>query len=299
MAIIHTSRKEIGQIYVPAVNWAMLVGSVVLVVLFQTSSGLAHAYGIAVSLTMLITTFLAVAVARYVWNWSILSVAMLCTPLLVVDLAFFSANAVKILHGGYIPLVLAGICHFLMTTWLKGRQLLAAELQARSVSLESFLEDMDARPPIRVPGTAVFMTGSKDGVPFSLVNNLKHNKIVHERVIFVTFITKEIPYVDAMDRVQIDEIKNGLWRVSVKIGFMDDPDIQAIIRQVCAKGLWINFSDTTFFLGREVVLATHKRGMAIWREKLFAFMGKNAQSPAAYFNIPPNQVIEIGMQVEI
>jgi KUP system potassium uptake protein len=299
MEIIHTSKNEIGQIYVPAVNWALLIGAVVLVIAFQSSSGLAHAYGIAVSLTMLITTFLAVAVARYVWKWSVLSISLLCIPLLIVDVAFFAANAVKIFHGGYIPLVLAAACHFLMVTWIRGRQLLGEELAARAVSLRTFMEEMEAKPPMRVPGTAVFMTGAKDGVPFSLVNNLKHNKILHERVVFITFVTREIPYVDAMDRVTIEELKNGMWRVSVKIGFMDDADVQAIIHQACAKGLWINISETTFFLGREVVLATHKRGMALWREKLFAFMGKNAQSPAAFFNIPPNQVIEIGMQVEI
>ena len=299
MEIIHTSRSEIGQIYVPALNWALLIGAVLLVVTFRTSSGLAHAYGIAVSLTMLITTILAIAVARLVWKWSIFSITLLCAPLLLVDIAFFVANASKFLHGGYIPIFLAAVCHFLMVTWIRGRQILGEELNARSVSLKNFLEEMDSNPPIRVPGTAVFMTGSKDGVPFPLVNNLKHNKIVHERVIFVTFITKEIPHVSAIDRVSIEEIRNGLWRVMVRIGFMDDADVQAILRQVCAQGLWINLSETTFFLGREVILASRKKGMAMWREKLFAFMGKNAQSPSAFFNIPPNQVIEIGMQVEI
>jgi len=299
LAIIHTSRDEIGQIYVPGVNLALLIGSVCLVLIFGSSSSMAHAYGIAVSLTMLITTFLAVIVARYVWKWSIALVTVITIPLLIVDIAFFGSNVVKILHGGFIPLLLAAVMMMLMTTWIRGRKLLGDGLRERTVPLVDFLEEIEAHPPVRVPGTSVFMTGSKEGTPLALTNNLKHNKVLHERVIIVTFLTKEIPHVPLADRVSIEEIKLGMWRVPVKIGFMDDANVQAILRQCCAQGLWVNLSDTTFFLGREIVLATKKRGMALWRERLFAFMGRNAQSPAAFFNIPPSQVIEVGMQIEI
>jgi KUP system potassium uptake protein len=299
MAIIHTSRSEIGQIYVPIVNYAILAGAIILVLVFQSSGAIAHAYGIAVSATMTITMLLAIVVARYVWKWSVLAVTLVCAPLLVIDLAFLGANLSKFLHGGYIPVVLACIIQFLAMTWIRGRQLLAQGIRERTVSLADFLEEIEAHPPVRVSGTAVFMTGSKDGAPLPLVNNLKHNKVMHERVIFITFTTKEVPHVPLVDRIAIEEIKHGLWRVVVKIGFMDDANVQAILRQCCALGLWVNLSDTTFFLGREIILASRKRGMALWREKLFAFMGRNAQSPAAFFNIPPSQVIEVGMQVEI
>lgn len=299
MAIIHTSRQEIGQIYVPLVNYAVLLGAILLVLTFQSSSNIAHAYGIAVSLTMFITTLLAVVVARYVWNWSLLAVALVCAPLVIIDAAFFGANIVKISSGGFVPLVLAAVIMFLMVTWVRGRTLLAEGIRERTVSLADFMEEIEAHPPLRVPGTAVFMTGSKDGAPLPLINNLKHNKVLHERILFVTFTTREIPYVPLAERVSIEEVKHGIWRIVVKIGFMDDANVQAILRQCCAQGLWVNLSETTFFLGREIVLASKKRGMAIWRERIFAFMGRNAQSPAAFFNIPPSQVIEVGMQIEI
>jgi KUP system potassium uptake protein len=299
VAIVHTSRDEIGQIYVPLVNWALLIGAIWLVLTFQSSSAIAHAYGIAVSLTMLVTTLLAVAIARYVWKWNLALVTLVCLPLVIVDVAFFGANAVKFFHGGYIPITLAIVMQVLMTTWVRGRQLLAAGLRERTVALTDFLEEVEAHPPVRVPGTSVFMTGSKDGAPLALVNNLKHNKIMHERILFVTFTTMEIPHVPLAERVSLEEVKLGIWRVVVKIGFMDDADVQAILRQCCAQGIWVNLSDTTFFLGREIILASKKRGMALWRERLFAFMGRNAQSPAAFFNIPPSQVVEVGMQIEI
>ena len=224
---------------------------------------------------------------------------MAFVPLVFVDSAFFAANAVKFMQGGYIPIVLAIVVQVLMTTWIRGRKILRTELLVRTVQLADFLEEMEAHPPLRVPGTAVFMTSSKEGTPMPLVNNLKHNKVVHERVVFVTFSTRDVPHVPLSERLAIEEIGNGFWRIVVKVGFMDDSNVQAILHQACANGLWINLSEATFFLGRDVVLASKKKGMALWREKLFAFMGRNAESPASFFNIPPNQVIEFGMQVEI
>jgi KUP system potassium uptake protein len=315
MAIIHTNRSEIGQIYVPLINWMLLIGALWLVFTFQSSSNIAHAYGIAVSLTMLITMLLAALIARYVWKWNRFVVLLVCVPLIIVDLAFFGANAVKVLHGGWIPIVLACAIQLLATTWIRGRALLARELSQKSVSLFDFLAEVRAKPPLLVPGTAVFMTGSKEGTPFPFANNMRHNKVMHDRVLFLTFITREVPHVPHAERVEIDTILpepsvlasssapvrgiGGLYRVIIRLGFMDVADVQAILKECVAKGLKIDLAETTFFLGRETVLATRKVGMVLWRERLFAFMGRNAQSPALFFNIPPAQVIEVGMQVEI
>ncbi len=315
MAIVHTNHKEIGQIYVPLVNWVLLIGTLWLVLTFQSSSNIASAYGIAVSLTMLITTILAAFIARYVWRWGWLRTSLVISPLVVIDFGFFGANAVKVTSGGWIPLVLAVGIMVLATTWIRGRRLLAHELGQKAVALPTFLEEVRQNPPLVVPGTAVFMTGSRDGTPFPFVNNLRHNKVMHEHVLFLTFVTREVPHIPPSERLEIETILpertaalvegeftrglGGLHRVTIRMGFMDGADVQQVLGWCRHQGIDVQLNQTTFFLGRETVLATHKWGMALWRERLFAFMGKNAQSPALFFNIPPAQVIEVGMQVEI
>lgn len=316
MSIIQTNQNEIGQIYVPMINWMLLIGAIILVLTFQSSSKIAHAYGIAVSLTMLITTILAALIARYVWKWNIFLVAIVCVPMLFIDLSFAGANIMKIAHGGWVPLLLAVFVQVLVMTWIRGRRILARELSSKNVDLKTFLSEIAKNPPVRVSGAAVFMTGSKEGAPFPFVNNLRHNKVLHERVLFLTFVTREVPHVEEAEQISIEVIVpedaavrdpsgallpgvSGLYRAVIQLGFMDRADVQAVLKVCREQGIDINPLDTTYFLGREIVLATEKRNMAIWRERLFAFMGRNAQSPALFFNIPPTQVIEVGMQVEI
>ncbi|MEI8025029.1 MAG: potassium transporter Kup [Pseudomonadota bacterium] len=299
MSIIHTSDKEIGQIYIPFVNWALFIGAAWLVVEFQNSSSMAAAYGIAVSATMLVTTFLAIIVARRVWKWPVWVISSVFIPFMLIDIAFFGSNALKILVGGWIPLVIASCIFLLMSTWIRGRKLLSDGLAEHSLTFDALISEFKEKNYGRVEGTAIYMSGRPDTVPLPLSHNTRHNKVVHERVVFITFSTMDIPHVLPARRVAIEDLTYGFFRVVVSLGFMDDPNLQNVIKLMSAQGLEINPEASTFFLGREIVLATRKRGMAIWREKMFAFMGKNAQSPVSYFNLPAKQVMEVGIQIEI
>lgn len=299
MGIVQTSEKAIGQIYVPFVNWALFLGAVWLVIEFRESSAIASAYGIAVSLTMLVTTFLALVVARYAWKWSLLTIALVIGPFIIIDLAFFGSNALKIVNGGWIPLVIAAGIYLIMATWMRGRKLLAAGLLEHTMPFEKLIEEFNSDRYSRVPGTAIYMSGRPGSCPLALSHNVKHNKVIHERVILISFVTQEIPHVPFGKRVSYEELAKGLLRVSVSIGFTDDPDFENVVHLARAKGLDISPDETTFFLGREIVLATPKKGMAMWREKLFAFLGRNAQSPVSFYKLPAKQVMEVGIQVEI
>jgi KUP system potassium uptake protein len=299
MAVIHTSDKAIGQIYIPFINWALFVGAVWLVIEFRESSSMAAAYGIAVSLTMLVTTFLALVVARKVWNWSTLMIFFVIGPFVFIDLAFFGSNSLKILNGGWIPLVIAGGMFIMMVTWIRGRQLLAAGLAEQSLPFDKLVDEFEASRYPRVEGTAIYMSGRPGTCPLALSHNVKHNKVMHERVILITFITKDVPHVARYKRIAIDQPAKGLFRVVVSLGFMDDPDFQSVVELCRDQDFIIEPNETTFFLGREIVLATQKTGMAIWREKIFAFMGRNAQSPVTYYKLPAKQVMEVGIQIEI
>lgn len=299
MAVIHTSDKTIGQIYIPFINWALFVGAVWLVIEFRESSAMAAAYGIAVSLTMLVTTFLALVVARKVWNWSSLMIFLVIGPFVFIDLAFFGSNSLKILNGGWIPLVIAGGMFIMMVTWIRGRQLLAAGLAEQSLPFDKLVDEFEASRYPRVEGTAIYMSGRPGTCPLALSHNVKHNKVMHERVILITFITKDVPHVARYKRIAIDQPAKGLFRVVVSLGFMDDPDFQSVVELCRDQDFIIEPNETTFFLGREIVLATQKTGMAIWREKIFAFMGRNAQSPVTYYKLPAKQVMEVGIQIEI
>ena len=296
--IDHTSSSEKGQIYIPHVNWALMLACIGLVIGFGSSSNLAAAYGIAVTLTMLITTALFYCAARYVWKWSAWKAGPICLLFFVVELAFFGANLLKVFHGGWFPLVIGAGLFTVMSTWKTGRAILAEKLRASSVPFDLFLQDVLKRPPLRIPGTAVFMSGNPGVTPLALLHNLKHNKVLHQRVIVLTILTEEIPHVDRAHRVKVEVIREGFYRVTGSYGFMQDPSVPELLECCASYGLKFKPHDTTFFLSRETIIPTHAPGMAVWRERLFAVMSRNAQHATAFFRLPANRVVELGMQVE-
>lgn len=305
ISIIHTSSQEIGQIYVPAINWSLFIGVIWLVLTFKTSSNLAAAYGIAVTATMVITTILAYEVARLKWNWSLLKALTVFGAFLIMDIAFFGANIRKVIHGGWVPLVIGAGIYLLMTTWQKGRQVLFRRLKERSMPIEEFCQKLLREPPLRVPGTAIYMTGDPWGVPVPLLHSLKHNKVLHQRVAILTIQTREVPFVSKKERISIQEIMPNMYRIMAYYGFMETPKMKHILEACRQRGINFNVNEATFVLGRETIIADKgparvgEPPMSHWRERLFAFMSKNAQRPTAFFRIPPNQVIEVGIQVEI
>jgi KUP system potassium uptake protein len=299
MLIRHTSEEEIGQIYVPAVNWALMVATIALVVAFKNSDNLASAYGVAVTTTMVITTLLFYVVARERWGWKIWAVFPLTAIFLVVDTAFFSANIIKVEHGGWLPLLIALVLFILMATWKRGRQILGARIEEAVLPLALFLADVGRNPPLRVPGTAVFMTGSPQGVPPALLHNLKHNKVLHERVALLTVLTEEIPTVRADQRLDVEDLGSGLYRLVGHYGFMETANVPKLLEEAGRSGLEFPLMTTTYFLGRETLVPSSRPSMARWREWLFAYMSRNAQSATAFYSIPANRVVELGTQVEI
>ncbi|CAN5333652.1 potassium transporter Kup [soil metagenome] len=300
LKITHTSSKEYGQIYLPSVNWALMIGCIVIVLGFHTSSNLAAAYGIAVTSTMVITTTLLFVVARERWNWGFLPTALMCGFFLIIDLSFFGANVIKVLDGGWLPLTLAAVIFTMMLTWKKGRSILTKRIQDTTELLEEFLEKVEKQKLTRVPGTAVFMNGNATRTPPALLHNLEHNKVLHERILFVTVKTRPIPYVETDERFKYEVLTNGFSRLKIYYGYMEDPDIPKILSEINQRGFVFKPNETTYFLGRETIIATKKySGMARWREKLFAFMSKNARSATSYFRIPPDRVVELGEQIEI
>ena len=299
MEIEHTSSREIGQIYVPAVNKMLMILTIALVLGFQTSSNLAGAYGVALSTLMALTTVMFYVMSREVWGWSFAKAAAVSGLFLVVDITFLAANALKIWHGGWVPLVIAIALYFVMITWKRGREILAKRMMEKTVPLKLLLADLAAEPPVRVPGTAVFMYGSSDGTPPALVLNLTHNKVVHEKIVFLTVMTEDVPHVGSEQRVTVKRSGKGFHSVVARYGFMQDPDINEILAACKGNGLSIPLEGTTFFLGRETLIASDRPGMAVWRERLFAFMSRNALRATAFFKIPPNQVFEVGAYVEL
>lgn len=299
LAIEHTSERERGQIYLPQVNMALAIACLGLVLEFRSSSNLAAAYGIAVTLTMGITTLLFNFAARRLWNWPWWLSAIVCIPAFVIEMAFFGANTLKIAHGGWFPLVVGVALFTLMATWKRGRQLLWQRVRSSSIPADKFIESIERRQPSRVDGTAVYMAGNSDGTPLALLHNLKHNKVLHRRIVFLTIHVDEDPRVAAEERVEIEKLPHGFWRVRARFGFFEDPDVPSVLAICAQKGLEFKETETTFFLSRETIIPARQAGMALWREHLFAVMARNAQSATAFFRLPANRVVELGMQVEI
>ncbi len=296
----HTSSTESGQIYMPAVNWLLMVACIMLVLGFRSSSNLAAAYGIAVISTMTITSTMFVVVTRERWHWTRLKVAGIVGLFFTIDVAFLGANLVKIEHGGWFPLTIAVVIFTLMTTWKRGRRALAGLMLAGARPLDEFLQEIARNPPVRVPGTAVFMSGSAVGVPPALTHNLKHNQVLHERVILLTARTQQQPRVDPRDRVQVEQLTQGFWRATIDFGFMEEPDVPEAFELMSGAGLHVDPRTVTYFLGRETLIASKKvPGMALWREKLFVAMSRNAMNATNYFSLPPDRVVELGTQLEI
>jgi KUP system potassium uptake protein len=277
-----------------------MLGCVGIVLGFRTSSNLAAAYGVAVTSTMVITTLLLFVVARERWRWSVAPAALLMAVFLLVDLAFFGANIIKVAQGGWLPLALAAGVYALMTTWKAGRRVLAERIQAESKPLEDFLAGLQQQAVTRVPGTAIFMNGSASRTPLALRHNLEHNKVLHERVLFVTVKTQPVPHVAHDQRLQIEHFGQGLYRVRVFYGYMEEPNIPQALQLASEAGLGpLDPREVTYFLGRETIIAARRQGLASWREKLFALMSRNATTATAYFGIPSGRVVELGEQIEI
>jgi KUP system potassium uptake protein len=297
--IEHTSVHEIGQVYVPQVNWALMLSTIAIVIGFGSSTALAAAYGIAVTLTMVITAILLHVVAAERWRWPTPLVFMVTGVFLSIDLAFLGANALKIAHGGWLPLVIGALLFTLMTTWKTGRQIVAQRLTARAVPLEDFLARVAETRPARVPGAAVFMTAQPRGTPPALAHNLRYNKVMHEHVITLLVTTQPVPHVPIEQRVTVRELGHGVSDVVVRYGFMEDPNIPEALALAREAGLELDENDVTYFLGRETLIVTKTPGMAQWRERLFVVMARNAVRATAFFRLPAERVVELGVQVEL
>jgi KUP system potassium uptake protein len=297
--IEHTSRHEIGQVYVPQVNWALMLSTILIVIGFGSSSALAAAYGIAVTLTMVITAVLLQVVATERWGWPRAVAYAVTGVFLTIDLAFFGANALKIAHGGWLTLVIGGLLFTLMTTWKTGREIVAARLTARALPIEDFLTRVADTRPARVPGTAVFMTAQPKGTPPALAHNLRYNKVLHNHVITLMVTTQPVPHVPADQRAVVRSLGHGVFDVVVRYGFMEDPNVPEALVRACEQGLELDEADVTYFLGRETLIVTKAPGMSMWRERLFVLMARNAVRATTYFRLPPERVVELGVQVEI
>jgi KUP system potassium uptake protein len=298
MAINHTSSSEAGQIYVPFTNWTLFFAVIGLVFVFQTSSNLAAAYGIAVAGTMIISTIMISFVAVQVWKWRLWVALPLLGTLLLIDFLFLASNTVKIGQGGWFALAIAAISFVTLTTWKRGRVLLLAAMANKTMPLDEFLRIKEPSV-LRVKNTAVYLTSRPEGVPSALLHNLKHNQILHERNVLVTVVTAEIPFLEEQDRSTVTNLGKGFFRILVRYGFMERPDIPMALRHVSDQGLEFDLERTTFFVSREIVLPRLPPGMAVWRELFFSWMMRNAVSATDFFRIPPERVVELGTQVEI
>jgi len=298
LTVTHTSKQEAGQIYIPEVNQVLMVGCIALVLFFKSSSALASAYGIAVTGTMVITTILFTQIARRHWGWSRLTAAIFLAVFLTIDGAFLVANVVKIESGGWFPLAAALVVYVMMTTWHRGRRALHTLLREGSLPIGLFLDDVKRRQPPRVPGTAVFMTSDESGAPVVLLHHLKHNKMLHDQVILLSVVTDDVPEVPAPDRVKVDPLGEGFYRVIARYGFMQQPNVPSIFPQCAPLGVKLRPNDTSYFLGREQLIPTGRSRMSRWRKKLFVIMSRNSQSATQFFGLPPNRVVELGAQIE-
>jgi KUP system potassium uptake protein len=299
LTIIHTSRSEFGQVYLPAVNKLLMLGCLLLVVGFRSSSALAAAYGVAVTGTMAVTTMLFYVIARRRWRWSPWRAGALAGGFLAVDLAFFGANIVKIQRGGWVPLVVAGAVFLIMTTWYRGSRLVMQALTRLSIPLDRFLGEVELTKPPRVRGTAVFLTPNIEGAPPSLVLHFRHNKVLHDEVILVSIVTEEVPEVEEERRVTSEHVGEGFYRVRAHYGFMERPDVQHVVAICCDHGMSADPNETTYYVGRAHLLPTGPAPMVRWRKRLFAFMAWNASSATDFFRIPQDRVVELGGRIEL
>ena len=300
LSIIHTSHTTIGQVYVPVFNGLLCVGTIILVLVFKQSDSLAGAYGVAVATTMLITTLFLFLIMRNIWKWNGFAAAGISILFFAIDFSFFCANLMKIKDGGWISLAVASAVMFLMITWDNGRRALRERIVTAAISMKDFIAEVVALKPIRVPGISVFLAGNQAGVPRTLLHNYKHNKIIHEKVVILTVITKDVPHVQETERINASELGNGFYWLTLYYGFSETPDIPAALAKAQVPGLIFDPMQTTFFLGRETLLASRKKGhLPNWPKGVFAFLSRNACDASKFFCIPPNRVIEIGVQIEI
>ena len=299
MHIQHTSESTEGQVYMPRVNWGLMIGVMALVLSFRSSGNLAAAYGIAVTGDMVITTLLAAVVFREIWRWGKIKTTLLISLFLTIDLAFFSANVLKIPDGGWVPLLIGLVIFVLMLTWKNGRHLLYRRLKSDAMEIAPFIEAVGAHPPPRVPGTAVFMTPNPDGVPHAMLHNLKHNKVLHEKVVILTVRFSNFPHTNSAERVKVEALPYEFYRVTISYGFKDEPDLPRDLALCNQYGLVFDTMDTSFFIGKEILIASEKSGMAHWRKKIFIGMFRSAETITNQFKLPPNRVVELGSQVTI
>jgi KUP system potassium uptake protein len=299
VGIEHTSSTQIGQIYIPALNKLLMFACIGLVLGFGSSSRLAAAYGVAVTTDMVFTTILFAVVARSRWKWSLPAVVALAAAFLVVDLGFWGASLLKIPSGGWFPLVIAGAVFTVMTTWSTGRGILAERIAEHTIPVEGFVEYVAAARPVRVPGTAIYLVRNTAAMPLAMLQNIRHNKVLHERVILLALRTESGAYVSEEDRVHVETLAPNLFRVIARHGFAEDVDVPTVLARLDRHELPIDVAQSTFFLGRETLIATDRPGMAIWRERLFARLSRNAQRATKFFRIPAERVCELGTQIEL
>jgi KUP system potassium uptake protein len=299
LSILHTSVRETGQIYIPAVNWLLLAGVIAAVALFGSSTALAAAYGISVSLVMVITTLLTFFVVRYGWGYPLWLCIAASSFFIAVDVAFFASNSLKIVQGGWFPLVLAGVLYTVMATWKEGRAILKNKMRSDAIDLPAFLNAVFVSPPARVEGTAVFLTAEPGTVPNALLHNLKHNKVLHAQNLFVTVHNHEVPWIGMNKRLEAQALGHHCWQVNVHYGFKNDLNLPKALKQLEGQGCDLNDMNTSYFLSRDTVVPTIGSGMASWREKLFAQMHHNASGAAGFLKLPNNAVVELGSKIEI
>src|SRR4051812_1668605 len=299
VSVVHTSHKHEGQIYIPEVNWLLMIASVTLVFAFRSSSNLAAAYGIAVTGTMAITSFLYFLVTRRNWKYPLYLALALFIPFVSIDLAFFSANVEKIAAGGWFPLAVGVAAFLIMTTWWRGRHELSKQMESGTIPDELFLADIAATPLPRVSGTAVFMTSGTDGMPNVLLHHVKHNKVLHRQVVLLSISTENVPFVVGNQSLTVRELGHGFFRVLSRVGFMQQPNVPKILSRCERHGLTVEVADTTYYLGRQTLLTSGHARMARWRKIMFSFLAKNSRAPTEFFSLPPNRVVELGLQIEL
>ncbi|HMQ70375.1 MAG TPA: KUP/HAK/KT family potassium transporter, partial [Ignavibacteria bacterium] len=299
MRIVHTSEDERGQIYIPQLNWVLYFATISLVLGFGTSGDLAAAYGIAVTTTMVITTIILFEAMRKLWNWSFGIAIVVTMFFLVIDLSFWGANILKLFQGGWVPIAIGGIIYLFMTTWSRGRKNLTEKIRNQTMPLENFITEILSIRMIAIPGTAVYMSSSTKGTPQPLILNIQHNRLLHKQIIILTIKTQKVPHVQPEECLRIEIPTDGFFKVTAFFGFMDKPNISIIKDLLYKKGIKIDMSKTTFFLGRETIISNKKKGFSLLKDKLFIFMSNNAQRATEFFNIPANRVFEVGTQVEL